>query len=63
LYRPAVSRDTARASAVRNLLDTFFSGSAAQATVALLGSPKAKFTKEELDRLSQMVEEARKKSK
>lgn len=62
VYVPAVSPDAARRSALRGLVDTFFEGSAAQAALALLG-PKAKLSAEELDRLSEFVERARKEGK
>lgn len=63
IYLPAVSRDAARRSAVRNLLDTFFDGSAAQAVTSLLGTPAARFSREELDRLAALVDKARKDEK
>jgi len=62
VYTPAVSRDAARKSAVRSLLTTFFDGSAAEAAVALLGSTKTKLTPEDLERLSEILERAKKES-
>ena len=62
VYTPAVSRDAARKSAVRSLLTTFFDGSAAQAAVALLGSTKTKLTQHDLDRLTEILEQAKKES-
>ena len=62
VYLPAVSRDAARRSALLNLIDTFFGGSPADAAAALLGAPSAAYTKEELDRLSELVEKARKET-
>ena len=62
LYMPIVSRDVARKSALRNLLDTFFEGSAADAAAAMLGSSKKRFTADEIGRLSEIVEEAKRKS-
>lgn len=38
LYAPVVEKDQAGASAARRLIDTFFSGSSAQAVVGLLSS-------------------------
>jgi predicted transcriptional regulator len=61
VYAAAQSRDTARRSAVKRLLDTFFEGSAAHAAAALLGTPNAKFSSEELDRLEALIEKARKR--
>jgi predicted transcriptional regulator len=63
VYSPVMSRDKARRSALRNVVDTFFQGSSAQAAVALLGSPGAKFSADELDRLAEIVEAARKETK
>ncbi|MEZ5400720.1 MAG: BlaI/MecI/CopY family transcriptional regulator [Bryobacteraceae bacterium] len=63
VYSPTVSREKARRSAVRNLVETFFAGSAAQAGLALLGSPDARFSKQDLDRLAAIVEKARKEEK
>jgi predicted transcriptional regulator len=60
LYLPAVGREKARRSALRNVIDVFFEGSTAQAAAALLGSPSAKFTQEEIDRLAGLIEKARK---
>lgn len=60
IFRPVVAPAKARMSAVKRLLDTFFDGSAAGAVAALLGTPNAKFTKEELDRMSELIEQAQK---
>ena len=37
VYRAVVARETARESAMARVIDTFFSGSAADAVVSLLG--------------------------
>lgn len=63
VYAAAESRDTARKSALKRVLDTFFEGSAGHAAAALLGSPNAKFSSEELDRLEALIDQARKKKK
>ncbi len=60
IFRPVVAPGKARMSAVKRLLDTFFDGSAAGAVAALLGTANAKFTPEELDRLSELIEKAQK---
>jgi predicted transcriptional regulator len=62
IYMPTISRDVACRSALRNLLNTFFDGSAAHAAVAMLGSTKRRFTVQEIARLSQIVEEAKRRS-
>jgi BlaI family transcriptional regulator, penicillinase repressor len=59
LYRATQAREKARNSALRNLLRTFFDNSAGEAVAALLDISGSKLSKEELDRLSQMIEKAR----
>jgi len=44
------------------LLDTFFDGSAGQAAVALLGSTRKRLTEQEIARLSEIVEKAKRES-
>ncbi len=61
VYRSATPAGKARIPALRKLVDTFFGGSAAGAVTALLGTPDARFTREELDRLSELVEQAKRK--
>ena len=60
IYRPIVRREMARRSALKQMLQTFFEGSTAQAVAALLDMSRSKLSKAELDRLSGMIEEARK---
>jgi predicted transcriptional regulator len=60
VYLPTVARDSAKKSAMRHVLQTFFDGSASQAISALLDDPRASFSDDELDRLAQMIEKARK---
>jgi predicted transcriptional regulator len=55
VYFPAVPRDVARRSAFRHLVDTFFGGSAERAAAALLGGEVSQLSKDELDRLQQMI--------
>ncbi len=59
VFLPTVARDKARRSALRQLVQTFFEGSTAQAVAALLGEPGAKLSDADLDRLSQMIDQAR----
>src|SRR5215204_3755140 len=49
IYMPAVARHTARKSALRHVIDTFFDGSAEKAVAALLGAEGAKLSDEQLD--------------
>ncbi len=59
IYKPTIAREQARKSALSHMLTTFFGGSTEQAVAALLDLNKPKLRKDELDRLSQMVDEAR----
>lgn len=61
LYKPIVSRDKAKRSALRHLLETFFEGSAEQAVAALVEGSAAKLSPAELDRISRLIEEAKRK--
>jgi predicted transcriptional regulator len=63
VYSPAVPRRTARKSALRHLVDTFFDGSAEQVVGALLGGEGARVTDEELARIADLVAKAKKESK
>src|SRR3954469_240107 len=60
VYSPAVPRHAARRSALRHLVETFFDGSAEKTVAALLGSEGARMSDEELDRIAELVEKARK---
>jgi len=59
VYRPTLARDSAKRSAMRHMLQTFFDGSAEQAISALLGDSSAKLSDAELDRLARMIDQAR----
>ena len=59
VYLPEVPRSTARKSALKHLVDTFFDGSAEQTVAALLGGEGARLTDEELERISALVAHAR----
>ena len=63
VYSPAVPRRTARKSALRHLVDTFFNGSAEQVVGALLGGEGSRVTEEELARIADLVAKAKKESK
>lgn len=61
VYYPVVSRDRARRSALRRLVSTFFEGSAAQAAAALIGSES--LSRDDLERLSSLIEKARREGR
>ena len=62
IYAPAVARHTARKSALRHLVETFFDGSAEKTVAALLGGEASRLSEEELDRIEALIENARKDS-
>ena len=63
VYVPTVARDKAKRSAVKHLLDTFFADSPAQIVAALLDVSSTSLTREELDRMSEMIEKVKKEEK
>ena len=63
VFLPTVPREKARRSALKRVVQTFFEGSTAQAVAALLGSPDAKLTEEDLDRIAGLIEQARKEGR
>jgi predicted transcriptional regulator len=63
VYMPVVAREKARRSALRNVIDTFFDGSAEAVVAALIDRNSAKLSKDELDRLSALIEKARKEGR
>jgi len=60
IYVPAVPRQTARRSALRHLIDTFFDGSAERVVSALLGGEGRRISDAELDRIAALVAKAKK---
>jgi BlaI family penicillinase repressor len=60
VFLPTIPREQARDSALRRLLDTFFEGSAEQVVAALLDGSAGKLSDGELDRLSELIQKARK---
>jgi predicted transcriptional regulator len=60
VYLPAVPRHTARRSALRHLVETFFDGSAEKVVGALLGGEGARLSEEEISRIAALVDKAKK---
>ena len=60
IYLPCVSRENASRSALKRLVTTFFQGSVSQAMAALLESADTRLSEAELDKLRQMIKQARK---
>jgi predicted transcriptional regulator len=63
IYLPTLSREKARQSALRQLVQTFFDGSTEEAVAAMLGMSKNKLSDDELARLSSLIDEARKEGR
>jgi predicted transcriptional regulator len=60
VYMPVVARHAARKSALRHMVETFFDGSPEKAVAALLGSEAAKLSADQLDRIADLIDKARK---
>lgn len=58
LYRPVVSRDKTRHSALRQLIHTFFDGSVEHVLAALLGA-SVELSQEELEKIEQLIKQKR----
>lgn len=63
VYSATVPRERARRSAARRLLDTFFDGSAAQAVATLLDVSTDDLSEDELERLADLIERARREGR
>jgi len=60
VYAPAVPRHAARKSALKHLVETFFDGSAEQVVAAVLGGEASRLSDDDLERISGLIEKARK---
>ncbi len=63
VYSPAVARGDARKSALAHVVKTFFAGSVEQAVATLVESSRSKLSRDELDRLSDLIDRARKEGR
>jgi len=59
VFLPTMTRDKAKRSALRHLLQTFFDGSAEQAVATLLDLSSSKLSDADLDRLADLIQKAR----
>lgn len=59
VYLPTVARETARRSALRHLVSTFFEGSVQDAVAALIDLSAAQLSRSDLDRITRLIEDAR----
>lgn len=60
VFLPTVPRDSARRSALRHVLKTFFDGSREKMVAALLHDAPASLSDEELARMAKLIEQAKK---
>ena len=63
VYLPVVPREKARRSAAVHMVETFFDGSAEQAIATLLDVSSRELSDEDFDRLSALIEKARKEGR
>ena len=63
VYVPTVGPEKAKRSAVRHVLETYFRGSPEQIVAALLDVSSTRLTREELDRMAEMIERAKREGK
>lgn len=63
VYIPKVARDKAKRSALKHVINTFFDGSASQVMAALFELSPRELGDEELGRLRQLIDEAKKEKK
>jgi len=63
VYLATVGKVSARRSALRSMVDTFFEGSVSKVVAALLDLPRDDLSKQELARLSELIEQARKEGR
>ena len=63
VYLPTINRDKARLSALDQVLNTFFDGSAANVVATLIQTSRDEMTSEELDRLAELIAQARKEGR
>jgi len=59
VYVPTMARETARRSALRHLVSTFFEGSVEETVAALLDLSAANLSAEDLDRITRLIEQAK----
>ena len=60
VFLPRVKVETAKRSAIRHLIQTFFNGSPEQAVATLLDVESSRLSDENLGRLAELIERARK---
>ena len=63
IFRPTLPTENAKRSVLSHLVQTYFDGSVEQVVAALLDSSSIELSASELDRLSQLIQDARKEGR
>ena len=63
VYSPTVARERAKRSALRRVLQTFFDDSAEEAVAALLDISQERLSDGELERMEELIKQARKEGR
>ena len=63
IYRPTQSHDSVSRSALAHLMETFFQGSVAETVAAIFDVTSNDLTDEELQKLEQLIDQARKEGR
>jgi len=63
VYKPTISQEKVKHSALKHVMKTFFDDSTESVIAALLDLPSTQLTDEELDKLTRLIEQARKEDK
>lgn len=63
VYLPIRSRKRAAQSAIKRVLQTFFNGSVEKTVAALLDNAESKLSDDELERMSKLIEQAKKEGR
>jgi len=63
IYEPAIPHDKAAKTMMSNIVDTFFGGSVERVVATLIEPDSGKLSSDQLDRISQMIEEAKRQGR
>lgn len=63
VFSPKVSREKAKRTALKHLLQTFFDGSAEKAVATLLDVSRSDLSDEDLDQLTQLINQAKREGR
>lgn len=63
VYQPTQQKEMVQHNSLKHTLKTFFGGSITQAVATFINDPESKLSEKELDELSELIEQAKQKSK